>query len=335
MTMSYQAYNKPPLPKRSPAERKETGISNEIRKQMVPYWEERRIALPEGVEKTFDTFTRRKIDMIREKVEAYDPRKLFFRPELSHEDAGMLAERMVAEGFDLEGGCSKQGGRWLGNEAASFLASEYDDAMSGGDVLVAIMDPDDETVALPLVIDVTTSQTELDKKDIADRQSLLEGKESRIYWTNPKGFDGTPEGRIPATHASIFISREKVREFYNPDTPPEEAGKIMKDLRLSVVLQLRKSLQLHLLFLLNEVTNGDFQIKDVIRSRYQNEAELLDRAEEVYETRSLSPKRLQELQRICKQLRIISRPPLPVNPPDLRAARVVISEIGPRFAPLA
>ena len=181
-------------------------------------------------------------------------------------DIPLLAERLFVEAADIDGGISGNGARWFGDTTVTYFCNLYDDALRGGDALLFVIDEDDERVAYPLAIDITTSASEVDRKIDRDITMLLNAGPRSVYWydtssDDPRAvsFDKPGEGSILATHATVLIPEKIVRAFFNPTESASKAKNLMEGLGPSIMIQIQQQLEMQAALLTGELTLESFQ----------------------------------------------------------------------------
>ena len=178
----------------------------------------------------------------------------------------LLAERFFAEAADMDGGVSRHGARWFGDTAVTYFCNHYDDALRGSDVLLFVIDEDNERIAHPLAIDVTTNAEGVEGKIATDIGTVMGTQERRVYWydtfsTDPTAvsFDTPKEGTILTSHATVLLPSDLIRQFFQPSCPAMKAQNIMQTLGPAVVFQIQKQLEMQAALLLGEISLLAFQ----------------------------------------------------------------------------
>lgn len=213
-------------------------------------------------------------------------------------ESNLAAEYMLLEGADT---LDKTG--WFGEGVYAYPSYEADDWLRGSDVILMFTDPDDESRATPLSIDVKTNSVEVDKHLLtsASFQVRPDYVPAEIYWADTTDsdpevttFQDVPPGRIPAVQAKMYLSSEDVQLYRSNKTPEGKSKEMLEQLGIEMRKQLQVQLEALALIHLGVRFEGYTERSRSVWNRKRLRKELKDAAE--------NPDASPVLQRIVKIL---------------------------------
>jgi hypothetical protein len=224
-------------PERSKIEEKEY----QNRMNLGPRWNKRKI--------TTEVLQERGIKLDLGDIEEYSKQRERHQMMKSSEAPG-LAEEVFLEGIDT-GGMTKEGRNkpysWLSHTVVAYPSHPHDDVLRGTDAVLMFIDEENERLAHPVAVDITTNRMGYDKKFSMDLNRIRGRGLSKIYWAETAAGKGeyfdNPEGKMEALNLSVYIPKEAVNKFMNPNVSNEEADQLMAKLGPFVRRQMQAELE--------------------------------------------------------------------------------------------
>lgn len=216
-------------------------------------------------------------------------------------------EWMIVEGADIDGVTKKTANpNWFDSSVHAYLPSEYDDQLRGTDALLMFVDPDDESQAFPVGVDITTNPEEYMKKVSNDMFRTSSDRPSEVYWVDTKisdkdyadgerNFTNLEEGKVQSVNTSVYIPTELIAMYRNEKTTLAQADQIMEVMGAFVLRQLRAELEAQALVLTGE-TNADRVLHgEATPQSVSSREELIEKLRNPFRPQTLSKRKTAEI----------------------------------------
>ncbi len=209
--------------------------------RLGPNWTELRISDSRLKERGV-VVSREDADRYHEKREGHRPMKV--------KDEDAMAELIMLEGSDQVGMAKSahEMNKWFGEHVAAYPPHKIDDVLRGTDAILLFKDWEDERVAYPLAVDLTTSPEKVNDK-IFWIMEMARKEPAEIYWVDTDAeesraeFDEPTEGRIKVINAAVYMPTEFLSGFIDERLSSQEREKQMRMLGPLVVKQLQAQLE--------------------------------------------------------------------------------------------